>query len=286
MAADQGGGLRTAGSALTLMAIVLLSGLVQIGILSSVGHLRTQQLAYADFRYELANGTAPVGQLNPDGLLYPFGTAIAVLDIPTLGMHEVVFEGTTPEVLRNGPGHRRDTSFPGQEGTSVLMARRAAYGGPFGKIDQLQPGDQITVTTGQGKQDYRVLGVRRAGDQAPLPLNPGQGRLTLVTADGDPFRPSGVLRVDAELVSKPVAMPSRPLRSSGLEDSEQAMANDKSAWIYLVLWTQALALAAAATAWAAASWGRAQAWLAGVPVLVVLGLAVTDQVALLLPNLM
>lgn len=268
------------------MAIVLFGGLAQLGLLSSVGHLRTQQTAYADFRYELASGTAPVGQLNPEGLLYPFGTAIAVLDIPTLGMHEVVFEGTTPGVLRNGPGHRRDTAFPGQEGTSVLMARRATYGGPFGRIDLLQPGDQITVTTGQGEHRYRVLGVRRAGDQAPLPLNAGQGRLTLVTADGDPFRPSGVLRVDAELTSKPVAAPSQPLRSSGLEDSEQAMANDRTAWIGLVLWTQALALAAAATAWAAAAWGRAQAWLAGVPVLTVLGLAVIDQVALLLPNVM
>ncbi|WP_427889108.1 hypothetical protein ACQHIV_37685 [Kribbella sp. GL6] len=107
-----------------------------------------------------------------------------------------------------------------------------------------------------------------------------------MTADGAPFRPSGVLRVDAQLVSKPVATPSRPLHSAGLEASEEAMGNDLSAWIGVVLWSQALALAAAATAWAASTWGRAQAWLAGVPVVTVLGLTVTDQVALLLPNLM
>ncbi|MFI7067445.1 hypothetical protein ACIBL3_41075 [Kribbella sp. NPDC050124] len=56
------------------------------------------------------------------------------------------------------------------------------------------------------------------------------------------------------------------------------MGSDLTAWIG--------ALASAATAWAAATWSSAQPWLASVPVGAVFGLTVTDQVALLLPNLM
>ncbi|WP_427889109.1 sortase [Kribbella sp. GL6] len=155
MTPQQAGPLQLIGSTLTLIAVVLFGALAQLGPLSSVTHLRTQQVAYSNFRFELANGTAPVSQLNPDGLLYPFGTAIAVLDIPAARIHEVVFEGTTPEVLRSGPGHRRDTAFPGQEGTCVLLGRRSAYGGPFGRIGLLQPGDRFTVRPGRASTRTR-----------------------------------------------------------------------------------------------------------------------------------
>jgi LPXTG-site transpeptidase (sortase) family protein len=95
---------------------------------------------------------------------------MAVLEIPALDLHEVVFEGTTSGVLQDGPGHRRDTVFPGQEGTSVIMGRQATYGGPFGRLDVLQPGEPFTITTGQGAHTYHVTGVRREGDPQPPPL--------------------------------------------------------------------------------------------------------------------
>lgn len=64
------------------------------------------------------------------------------------------------------------------------------------------------------------------------------------------------------------------------------MAGQSSAWMPLILWGQALLLAAAALAWARVRWGRAHTWLVGFPVLAALGLAVSDQAALLLPNLL
>ena len=68
--------------------------------------------------------------------------------------------------------------------------------------------------------------------------------------------------------------------------SDEALASDPTAWMPLVLWAQALVLAAIGLTWARLRWGARQAWLVGVPTLAALGLAVADQVARLLPNLM
>jgi LPXTG-site transpeptidase (sortase) family protein len=211
---------------------------------------------------------------------------VAVLAIPGLGLREVVSEGTTSQVLTRGPGHRRDTPLPGQAGVSVIMGRQATYGGPFRHLDGLHPGEQFTVTTGQGVHRYRVVAVRRAGDPQPAPPASGQGRLTLITAEGTPFMPRGILRVDADLISdvQPASAPA--VAKGALPADETAMAVQDSAWLAVVLWGQGLLLAAAALAWARARWGRPHTWVVGVPVLGALGLLVADHAALLLPNLM
>jgi len=53
-----------------------------------------------------------------------------------------------------------------------------------------------------------------------------------------------------------------------------------------VLWGQALLIAAGAITWARTRWGRWQVWIVAVPVLGYFGLAVADQAAGLLINLM
>ena len=73
----------------------------------------------------------------------------------------MVVEGTSCDALRHGPGHERDTRFPGQPGVSILQGRAAAFGGPFGDIDRLRTGDEITVVTGQDTATFRVTGSRR-----------------------------------------------------------------------------------------------------------------------------
>jgi hypothetical protein len=64
------------------------------------------------------------------------------------------------------------------------------------------------------------------------------------------------------------------------------MASDPSAWTPLMLWGQALLLAALAVTYLRNRLGRWHAWIVGVPVLGAIGLAATDQVARLLPNLL
>jgi sortase A len=273
-------------TALCILAAVLLGFVAQVTLVGALQHSSDQRRAYDHFRSDLALATAPVGQTGLDGKVLPLGTLVAILEIPRLGVSEVVGEGTTSTVLRSGPGHRRDTVLPGQAGASVILGRQATYGGPFGHLKDLVIGDKIVVTTGQGRHVYTVRGLRRAGDPLPPPLAEGKGSLVLVTGDGPRFMPSGVLRVDADLRTPAMASPARPIALGSLPTAEQVMAGDPSAWVLVVLWGQALLIAALLTVWLATRWGRWQTWLVAVPVLTALGLTVSDHVSRLLPNLL
>jgi sortase A len=290
-------------AALGAVSVMLIGFCLQIALIGNVTYARSQQLALADFRYDLARATAPVGQsftpqpeiqaqaiagekqvtpVAPVPLLYALGTPVAVLSIPVLGMRNaVVLEGTTPTVTKRGPGHERNSVLPGQEGWSLLYGRAWSYGGPFGDIATLKVGDRIHVTTGQGKHTYAVTGVRRPGD--PLPQRQvGEGRLVLGTAEGKAFSPDGVVYVDAVLTSAVVPTPLR--RALDLEPSEKIMAGDSSAWFTILLWCQGLMVAVLALSWARRAWGQAQALIVGVPVLAAMGIGTADSLALLLPN--
>jgi sortase A len=271
-----------------LVMLLVLSAmlLIQLLLISSRQQSTAQQLSLDGFRAKLAKGTAPIGPVDSQGRQLALGTSVAYLEIPVIGVKQVIAEGTTPSALFNGPGHRRDTPLPGQVGTSVVFGRRAAFGGPFARIGQLTKGDLITVTTGQGVFAFRVLGVRHHGDTVPAPPAKGAGRLVLVTAAGAPFFPDGVVRVDADLEGHAVVGPARILSAPSLPAEEKLMANDGRTLWALALWLQALIALSLAAVWAWHRWGRAQAWVVFLPPLILVGLLTSGEVARLLPNLM
>ena len=274
-------------SAVLSLAASLLGFAVWIMAGSHLYYDRVQHDAYATFRTELAQAIAPTGPTdpaNPKQLLTP-GSPVAILTIPEIGLNAVVLEGTSGAVLEGGPGHLRDTQLPGQVGFSEILGRRAAYGGPFARLSSLSPGQVFSVTTGQGVFRYRVLDVRRAGDPVPT-VSSGQVRLILATADGPAFAPAGVVRIDANLISKPQPAPAMVVSAADIEPSELVLGVDSLAWAQLVLWGQGLVLAAAGMGWLGSRWGRWQTWAVAVPVLGYFGLEVADQITRLLPNLM
>jgi LPXTG-site transpeptidase (sortase) family protein len=279
---------QVAGTMFTILAVALIGFAVWLSFGSRLYFSRVQVEAYETLRVQLANGTAPVGPTNPynpNQLVAP-GTPVAVLKIPALHMQDVVMEGTTGQVMEGGPGHVRDTPLPGQQGASVILGRRAAYGAPFAGLGSLAPGDPISVATQEGVAKYQVIDIRRAGSPLPPPLAAGSGRLVLVTADGVPFDPTGEVYVDASLVGQPFATPPQVLTSSTLPADENAMGTDTAAWVPLVFWAQLLLLVAAAVAWLSRAWGRWQTWLVGAPVLTYLSIVVADEVTRLLPNIL
>ncbi|MEV0066683.1 class E sortase [Amycolatopsis sp. NPDC050768] len=273
------------GQALSIVGALMLCLVVQIAVIGQLAHNRDQDRAYAAFRDQLANATAPAGGYDPGGHPLEPGTPVAVLTVPRIGVREVVGEGSTSEVLKSGPGHRRDTVLPGQAGTSVVLGRRAGYGAPFLDIGKLKRGDLISVTTGQGKHEYEVLGVRHSGDPQPAPPAQGQGRLTLVTADGPPGLPADVLRVDARLLTPAVGI-GGVLPASAMSESEQALSGDPAAMVPLVLWGLLLVVSAAGVVYVHQRVGKWHSWVIGVPLLGALGVTVADQAASLLPNLL
>lgn len=279
-------GYAFAGAALCVFAALLLGFAANLTIVGHLQHSRDQQTAYDEFRRQLALGIAPVGQQTYEGELLAPGAPVALLRIPVLGLKEVVGESTTSGVLMSGPGHRRDTPLPGQAGTSVIMGRQWGYGSPFNDLNQLPVGTEIRVTTGQGTATYEVSAIRREGDPLPPSLKEGEGRLTLITADGGPYTPSGTIRVDATLTSDAQPSPPRPLATGWIDKSEQALGSENAAWLSVFLWSQGLLGAALLTMAASRAWGRWQTWIVGVPVLAALGLAVSGAAARLLPNLL
>ena len=282
----KGGQIRTSfGVAFVLIGLVLIGFVVQAVGISQLRHTRDQALLYEEFRYSLADATAPVAQVDENDKLYPLGTPVAIIAIPSLNLNEVVLEGTASRTMLSGPGHRRDTALPGQAGSAVIMGRQGSYGGPFRHIASLSKGDEITTTTGQGVATYVVDSVRYAGDPQPLAPDAGQGRLTLVTASGPTFAPDGVVRVDASLKSTPFETPQAALLVGSLGDDEMALGSDESGWLPLLLVLELVVVAIFLFTIAVRRWGRWHTWVVAVPVSLLLGCTMAEQVTVILPNL-
>lgn len=211
---------------------------------------------------------------------------MAFLEIGSIGVREVVGEGTTAADLMAGPGHRRDTPLPGQAGTSVLLGRQAAYGGPFNRLADLKVNDKITVTTGAGISSFTVISLRFGGEPTPPPVRSGRGRLLLVSAAGASYLPSKVLRVDADLDTAASSAPAAVIRPSALSRTEQIMATDSTTLWRLVFWIQALIVVALGIVWSWHRWGRPQSWIVFAPPTALVGLFAAAEVARVLPNLL
>jgi len=84
------------------------------------------------------------------------GDAVGQIVIPDIGVDWVFVEGVSVADLKKGPGHYDETPFPGQAGNAAIAGHRTTYGAPFNRVDELEPGAEITVTTIQGTFIYEV----------------------------------------------------------------------------------------------------------------------------------
>lgn len=86
----------------------------------------------------------------------PEGEPTARIVIPAIGVDKIVVEGVSLADLKKGPGHFPETPLPGQAGNAAIAGHRTTYGAPFHRLDELEPGDEITVETVQGEFRYLV----------------------------------------------------------------------------------------------------------------------------------
>ena len=137
------------------------------------------------------------------------GDAVARIDVPAIGVNDIVVAGVTRDDLKRGPGHFPETPLPGQLGNVAIAGHRTTYGQPFHNVDNLNPGDDIVMTTPNGTFVYSVVTtqiVAPSDYQVVATSDPGRATLTLVschpkwttrdrivvTAELDPLRSNDV----------------------------------------------------------------------------------------------
>lgn len=85
------------------------------------------------------------------------GQGLTRLKIPKIGVDVLVVQGTTPAALRAGAGHYVDTPLPGEVGNVGIAGHRTTYGRPFNRLDELHPGDQLTLQTPLAVYTYQAV---------------------------------------------------------------------------------------------------------------------------------
>jgi len=85
-------------------------------------------------------------------------TQVGTIEIPKIGVSKAIYEGITLTTLDHGPGHWPGTAMPGQPGNVVIAGHRVSHDHPFRNIDQLVVGDDVILTTADGRFDYKVTG--------------------------------------------------------------------------------------------------------------------------------
>jgi sortase A len=116
--------------------------------------------------------------------IFEEGDAVARLEIPDIGVNDIVVAGVTTSDLKKGPGHFPDTPLPGQLGNSAIAGHRTTYGQPFHNVDKLDNGDEIVVTTPAGRFVYRVTGqqiVSPSDYQVVATTDPTRATITLTS---------------------------------------------------------------------------------------------------------
>jgi sortase A len=262
------------GRGITVFLVAVAAFLAFALVLSGLLQARKQIGLQHRFADELASNLVPIGGAIPNGV------PIAVVQIPAIGLDQVVVEGSRSAQLQNGPGHVVGTALPGQPGNAVIAGRRTMYRGPFHRIGSLEKRDHIHVTTGQGVATYVVTNVAT--------LSPGDGsfvqdhgddRLTLFTS-GSPWSSDGRLVVTATLQSQPFAATQSP---RSLDPDGLGLTGERDAAPNVLVWLELLAGAALLTAFVASRWSRSHTWLVCAPVLALLMWLFFESATRLLP---
>jgi sortase A len=136
------------------------------------------------------------------------GNVLGKIEIPKIGLTAYVVEGVETDDLKNGPGHYPGTPLPGQKGNAAIAGHRSTYGAPFANVDDLQPGDAITVTTLQGVFHYAVTGQEIVSPNDVAVLDPTEDNQLTLTACHPKYSASKRIIIHSQLQG--VALPATP----------------------------------------------------------------------------
>ncbi|MGH9165995.1 MAG: class E sortase [Acidimicrobiales bacterium] len=220
----------------------------------------------------------------------PQGEAVAILRIPKIGVDKAIVEGVGLRDLKKGPGHYPTTPLPGQPGNAAIAGHRTTYGAPFYNLDDLDKGDDILVTTRQGRFRYQVTDkmVVKPSETKVLDATT-EARLTLTTCNPR-FSASQRLIVVAALQGQAAPAPPPPPRGSPAAarpttlDDDTDLSGASAANGPALLWGFLAALVAGLTWLASVLWRRWPSYLLGAPVFLVVLFVFFENFSRLLPS--
>ena len=235
----------------------------------------------------LPGPSAAVPALRPEELPGA-GEAAGRIEAPAIGMDWVFVQGVSVGDLKRGPGHYPQTPMPGQAGNAAIAGHRTTYGAPFNRVDELEPGDEIIVTTIQGRFRYLVTSQRIVDPSAVEVLEPVEGaNLLTLTSCHPKYSARQRIIVRAELAGDPLAAVVLP--SSGAPTEETAGLDGPSlSGDPVGRWPAVASGAVAAGIWAAAvvagrRWRRWPAYAVAIVPFAVALFLFFEQIARFLP---
>jgi sortase A len=99
-----------------------------------------------------ASSSSPAAGRRARGEARP-GRAWGRIEVPRLGLSELVAEGVDDATLGVAVGHLPGTAFPGEPGNVALAGHRDTV---FRLLEQVQPDDLLRLVTPDGTFEYRV----------------------------------------------------------------------------------------------------------------------------------
>ena len=156
-----------------VLFVFSIGSLVFGALLAPLIHDRQAAMLEDRLASDLINGLAPVS--NPIAV----GTPVGLIEIADREIRTVVIEGTQAHELSKAAGHLIGSALPGQPGVSAVLGRSRDHGAEFANLDQVEVGDEITATTGQGVHTYEVIDitVRASRDMAAFQ---GEGHMLIL----------------------------------------------------------------------------------------------------------
>jgi sortase A len=265
------------GLVLTLAGVLLAMFILYLYVFSALSAARSQNgllhTLSSDPRavFSLAEGNAPKN-----------GAPVAVLNIPALGVHQAVVQGTSSADLQMGPGLAETSGkfiVPGQPGNTIIAGRRVSFGGAFGGISSLQLGDTIQVIDGAGDFKFSVADVETVSEGTISVPRYGRSWLVLVTSNSA-WLPTGQSVVVARLDGQPIGSGKT---SSGI--TIPTFAGDSAAGILAALWAIAFIVILGFMLFSIRRWRQPWvSWLLASPLLLACGLFACQSLANCLPS--
>ena len=84
-------------------------------------------------------------------------TPIAIMEIPSIKLKQPVVEGITEDVIKYFLGKFPESTMPGEVGNFAVAGHRVSdYTDAFINLYKVKPGDNVIVTTKDGKYTYEV----------------------------------------------------------------------------------------------------------------------------------